>query len=222
MNVNDGNYKVESVAIFGNADVLPREDLYKQTFDVAKVLAENGYEIVNGGGPGVMEAATNGAESVDGKTLTVTLDPKYAPGFEEKYLGNRADVTVSAENYFERTFGLVAEGDFFVVMNGGTGTLSELGMIWCLARLYKGSHKGFVLYGDFWKEVVDVLMKHMRIRSDALEVFEIVNSPEEVLAAIGRYEEKMKGGNHIHPDAGSEAAFMVGHDYHHGKEHEDH
>lgn len=182
---------VNRVAIFGGAEAKPEDQVYKDTFAVAKCLAENGLTIINGGGPGVMVAATDGAESANGDTLTVTLEPKYAPGFEEKYLANRPDREIQTVNYSERLFTLVAESDFFVVMNGGTGTLSELGMVWCLARLYLGHHKGFVLYGEFWREIVDVLLRNMMIRKDALSVFEIVTTPEEVVAAIHRYEETM-------------------------------
>lgn len=209
MSLRDGKL-VKRVAIFGGAEAKPDDVVYQDAFEVARCLAEYGFTVVNGGGPGVMVAATNGAESVNGDTLTVTLEPKYAPGFEEKYLENHADKEIPTKNYSERLFTLVAESDFYVVMNGGTGTLSELGMIWCLARLYQGHHKGFVLFGDFWREIIAVLEKNMMIRPDAKTVFEIVTSPEEVVAAIGRFEERMAGKTLFEANAGEEAAFMVG------------
>ncbi len=201
--------QVKSVAIFGHAGAPKDEDLYKDTFGVAKKLAEKGYIVVNGGGPGVMEAATMGAESVSGDTLTVTLEPRYAPNFEDKYLGNRPDREIETHNYIERMFTLIAESDFFVVMNGGTGTLSEFATVWLLAWLYKGRHKGFVLYGDFWREIVEVLVKNMKIQKGSVDIFEIVTSPEEVVNAIGRYENRMRDVERNWKDDEEEAAFMV-------------
>lgn len=200
---------VKSVAIFGYAGSKQHDLLWEDTFGVAKYLAQFGYQIINGGGPGVMEAATMGAESVGGQTLTVTLEPKFAPNFEDKYLGNKPDEEIATSNYIERMFTLISEGDFFVIMNGGTGTLSEFATVWLLAWLYKGRHKGFVLYGDYWHEVVEVLVKNLKIQKGSVDIFEIVNSPEQVVEAIRRYEEKMKDVKKFWPDGDEEAAFMV-------------
>mgnify|MGYP002862748656 CR=1 FL=1 len=208
--MEDNNYKnVKAVAIFGYAGAAKEESLWGETYEVSKKLADEGFVVVNGGGPGVMEAATMGAESVQGQTITVTLEPKYAPNFEDKYLGNKPDEEIATSNYIERMFTLIAESDFFVIMNGGTGTLSEFATVWLLAWLYKGRHKGFVLYGEYWKEIVDVLVKNMRIQKGSLEVFEIVSTPEEVVGAIRRYEEKMKDVKKNWPADDEEAAFMV-------------
>jgi len=139
----------------------------------------------------------------------VTLEPRYAPNFEDKYLGNRPDREIETHNYIERMFTLIAESDFFVVMNGGTGTLSEFATVWLLAWLYKGRHKGFVLYGDFWREIVEVLVKNMKIQKGSVDIFEIVTSPEEVVNAIGRYENRMRDVERNWKDDEEEAAFMV-------------
>lgn len=210
MPTKDNHRLVHKVAIYGYAGSSHEDQEYKDAFAVSAYLAQQGYAIVNGGGPGVMEAATNGAESVNGDTLTVTLEPRYAPGFEEKYLGNQPDVEIKTSNYIERMFTLMAESDFYVICNGGTGTLSELGTAWCLARLYQGRHKGIVLYGDFWREIVDVLKKNMRIRPDAEDVITICTTPEQVYQAILEYEVKMANNQYNFPDAGEEAAFMAG------------
>ena len=60
--------KIRNVAFFGFADAKPESPLYKETYEVAKQLAKNGLTIVDGGGPGVMDAATQGAHSVNGET----------------------------------------------------------------------------------------------------------------------------------------------------------
>src|SRR5690606_25415266 len=111
---------------------------------------QNGYRVINGGGPGVMQAATQGAESVDGDTLTITFDPRNASNFEGTAKLNLADETIEAPNYIERVALLIEKADAFVVFKGGTGTISEWGLIWLLAHIYYGQHKPFVLYGEFW------------------------------------------------------------------------
>ena len=142
--------KIHNVAFFGFADAKPDSPLYKEAFEVAKVLASQGMTIVDGGGPGVMDAATKGAQAVRGETIAVTFYPQDAPGFEGRYVGNIAGTEIITQNYIERMFKLMEHGDAYVIFNGGTGTISELGTAWVMARLYFGHHKPFVLYGAFW------------------------------------------------------------------------
>src|SRR5206468_3877493 len=82
--------KIHNVAFFGFADAKPETQLYKDAFETSKLLAQKGFTVVDGGGPGVMDAATKGAQSVQGETLAVTFYPKDAPGFEGRYVGNVA------------------------------------------------------------------------------------------------------------------------------------
>lgn len=213
--MNDGKIittskvKINTVSFFGYADATPDSDLYKQAYNVAQTLAKKGLTIVNGGGPGVMDASTKGAESVGGETLAVTFYPQDAPGFEGRYVGNVVDTEVKTENYVERMFKLMEHGDTYIIFNGGTGTISEFGTAWVLARLYFGHHKPFLLYGDFWHEVIEVLLKNMKTRGNETEVFEIVTKPEQVVSAIKRFEDKMNQFDHAHCQVCSEKAFMT-------------
>ena len=203
------NQFVHKLAFFGYASTEPGEDLYQQAFEAAKYMAGLGYVIVDGGGPGVMAAATLGAEEVGGQTEVVTFYPQDAPGFEGKYMGNIADKEIVTDNYIERMYTLMAESDFYVIFNGGTGTLSEFATAWVLARLYQGHHKGFVLYGDFWQPIVQVLTDQMLIRDQATELFEIVNSKEEIQQAIVKFEQQMSATDHSHCAFCKEKAFMT-------------
>jgi uncharacterized protein (TIGR00730 family) len=186
------NRKIQNIAIFGGAGAKVDSDLYKEVYAVAKHLAQEGYTIVNGGGPGVMLAATQGAEAGEGTTLSVTFEPKDAPGFEGRYIHNETDKEIKTQNYIERMFTLMEHGDCYIIFNGGTGTISELGTAWCLARLYYGNHKPFILYGDFWYEVIEAIKKNMMMRENDNKVFKIVNSTEEVLEALQSFEEDGK------------------------------
>lgn len=69
---------IRSITFFGDSAIPEDDPIYKSVWDAAKLLAENGFSIVNGGGPGIMKAATDGAESVDGNTVAIYWQPKLA------------------------------------------------------------------------------------------------------------------------------------------------
>ena len=183
--------RVRNVAFFGYADAEPNSPLYKAAFDTAALLAKQGLTIVDGGGPGVMDAATKGAQSVGGETLSVVFYPKDAPGFEGRYVGNITDTEIVTHNYIERMHKLMEHADIFVIFNGGTGTISEFGTAWVLARLYYGHHKPFILFGDFWNEVLAVIKKTMMMRGNEFDVLRITKTPEEVLSAVWAFDEEL-------------------------------
>lgn len=187
---------IKSIAFFGDANIPEDDPVYKSAFNIAKILAEKKYTIVNGGGPGVMNASTSGAESVGGRTVSVTFDPENAPGYEGRYVKNITDKQVVTTNYIERMFGLMERGDLFIIFKGGSGTISEFGTAWVLAKLYFGHHKPFILFGDFWAELIDVLKKDMNIDNQEMSVFEIVEREEDILPAVERFEMKMDKVNH--------------------------
>lgn len=189
---------VRNIAFFGDANISKSDPVYKAAYETAKILAQNGYTVVDGGGPGVMEAATTGAKEGDGPTLSITFDPIDAPGFEGKYVGNVSDKEIITTNYVERMFKLMEYGDMFVIFKGGSGTISEFGTAWVLSKLYYGHHKPFILYGDFWAEIVDVFKKYMNIDNKEMSVFEIVNKPVDVLNAIHKFERKLSGRSGTH------------------------
>ncbi|MBI2020378.1 LOG family protein [Candidatus Daviesbacteria bacterium] len=189
---------INQVAIFGSSHITENHPLYTQAFEVAKQLAQVGYVIVDGGGPGVMRAATEGAKSVGGKVVGVTFSAEETMHFEGRDPLNKFDVEVKTENYVERTLTLMKQGQVYVVFNGGTGTISEFGMAWGLAKLYFGHHKPLILYGEFWENIMQCFKDNMIMRPEELEVYKIVNSPQRVLEAICEFEEELKRGEHKH------------------------
>lgn len=191
-----GKHYIKSVAFFGDADISEADETYKAAFDVAETLAKDGFVIVDGGGPGVMEAATSGAAKGGGKTISVTFDPVNAPGYEGKYIGNVTDTEIVTTNYIDRMFKLMEYGDIFIIFKGGSGTMSEFGTAWALAKLYFGHHKPFILFGDHWIPIIDAIKSNMNIDAKEMSVFEIARNKEEVLSAIKKFEEKISGRNH--------------------------
>lgn len=189
---------IDQIAIFGSAHIRDDSDLAKEVFEVCKKLAEIGYVIVDGGGPGVMRAATNGAHAGGGKAIGVTFQAGKGMNFEGRDLLNKFDVEIKAVNYVERTLDLMKAGQVYICFNGGTGTISEFGMAWGLAKLYFGHHKPLLLYGKFWKEIIDTFIKNMIIVPEEKLVYKIVTTPEEVLLAINEFELELGKESHKH------------------------
>ena len=189
---------IKNVTFLGYADAKEADDPFKAAYEVARLCAQKGYTIVNGGGPGVMKASTMGAKSANGKAIGVTFFPEDIPVFEGRDETNKVDHLIVVENYLERTLKLLVLGHIYVIFNGGTGTISEFGMAWGLARLYFGHHKPLVLYGDFWQEIIFAFTKGMYIRAEERNVFRIVNKPQDALDAILEFEKKLTSANHEH------------------------
>ena len=106
-------------------------------------------------------------------------------------------------------FKLLEHADCFIIFNGGTGTLSEFGTAFVLARLYYPHHKPFILYGSFWKPIVKVLTDNMKIRKEALKVFKIVESKKQVLEVIEEFEKEIAKADHSRCKICKEKAFMT-------------
>lgn len=187
--------KISNVAFFGFSSTYPGEALYEETFKVAREVAKAGYTIVNGGGPGVMRAASEGAKSIGGRTVGVTLKPKDMPLFEGFDPNNPLDEIIETGTYVERTLKLIDYGDVFLIMNGGTGTISEWGMAWGLARLHFGAHKPLILYGNFWYPIMEAVSANMQLRAEELRVYKIVTTPEDAVLAIKYFEKE-----HVKPE----------------------
>jgi len=202
---------IKRIAFFGDAQTPKTHQDYKHAYDTAKLLGELGYTIVNGGGPGIMDASTQGAESVGGTTTAVTFSPKFAASFEGRYLKNlsQVDKEITADNYIERMFGLIEESDAFIVFRGGSGTISEFGTVWVLANIYYGHHKPFLLFGSQWWEIVDVLKANMNIDAQEMKCFKIIETKEEALKALEQFEWEFSQIDHSHCKHCGENAVML-------------
>lgn len=198
----------KKIAFFGDAAVLPESSYYQTAYHAAKKLAKMGYVIVNGGGPGIMDAATRGAESVEGQTESVTFYPEHATGFEGRYLANNTDKEIKTHNYIERMFKLMERSDIFLIFQGGTGTISELGTAWVLAKLYYGHHKPFILVGSFWRAVIGAIHDNLLIDAKEMDVFRIVDGIDDIVPAMRKMEEALNKVDHSHCQHCGESAFM--------------
>lgn len=189
---------IKSITFFGSSIGDPGDPNFDAAKNTAKAIAKLGIRVVDGGGPGIMRAATQGAKDVNGKTTAVYYEPEFATNFEGQFGTNIADVEYKEENYIERTKRLLELGDAYIIYNGGTGTISEFGMAWGLARLYFGHHKPLMLYGNFWNDIIAKFKEHMKLRMQDLQVLTIVDSPDKVVDAITKYDLTLSKNRHDH------------------------
>ncbi len=189
---------IDQIAIFGSAHTPGDGLLAKEVYEVGKQLAEAGYTLVDGGGPGVMKAATDGAHAGGGKVIGITFKASKGMNYEGKDLSNKFDIEIKSRNYVERTLALLKAGQVYICFNGGTGTISEFGMAWGLAKLYFGHHKPLILYGKFWHNVIGAFIDNMIITPQEKAVYKIVESPKEVLEALNKFEDEIEKGKHKH------------------------
>lgn len=179
---------IKTVSCLGFADAGPDDPLFKEAFEVGKALAQAGFVVANGGGPGVMRATSEGAKSAGGHVVGVTFYPKDVANFEGKDKNNPIDEEIKTDNYLERTLKLLDVGQAFVIFKGGTGTISEFGMAWGLARLYFGHHKPLILYGRFWENIMAAFLANMRMRPEEFQVYRVAITPDEVIKSLELFE----------------------------------
>lgn len=201
--------EIKSVSFFGCACGSEGDPHYDGAYEVARAVAKSGRRVVNGGGPGVMLAATRGAQAEDGKAAVVYYRPELASNFEGRSTPNHAEESYEEANYILRTKKLMEISDAYIVFNGGTGTLSEFGMAWGVARLYFGHHKPLILYGNFWKHLIEDFREHMLIRPDELKVISFAETPEDVIAALDHYEKELKINRHEHTSCSNSECYML-------------
>jgi len=175
------------VAIFGSARAKPGTFVYDEVKRVAAAFAELGCDIVTGGGPGLMQAANEGAASV-GKT--------------ERSVGIRVDLPFEQEinpfvkqafehrTFFSRLHHFVIASDAFVVVPGGIGTVLESLMIWQLLQVRHVENVPLIFVGKMWAGLIDwarTSMLDARLPLAGPEDFEIprcLNSADEAIAMI--------------------------------------
>ena len=180
--------KIKRVAIFGDADAKKTEQHFIDAFNTAKLLAENGYIIVNGGGPGIMAASTLGAKAGNGKVELVLIDEKVNMGknYEGSDMENKkkADKIYRTKTIQERTEKIVDLADAHIVFKGGTGTMAELSLVWEKAKFEYGKHKPLIFFGDCWKKTIESLVENLDFDKIERKVYAFADSPEEVLKIL--------------------------------------
>ncbi|MEA5445081.1 TIGR00730 family Rossman fold protein [Gammaproteobacteria bacterium AB-CW1] len=173
-----------SVSIFGSARTPSEEPYYKLAVDISQQLSDAGFSVVTGGGPGIMEAANRGAEA--GKSPSIGLNIELP---HEQVANAHQDIELHFRHFFTRKVMFVKYASAYVVLPGGFGTLDEMAEILTLVQTGKTRRIPIVLVGQsFWAGLVDWFQSHLvgqgMISPEDMELFHVVDKPEEVLDVI--------------------------------------
>jgi len=181
------------VSIFGSARFGEDNPSYEAAEEIAFRLSESGYGVITGGGPGVMEAANRGASRGGGESVGLNIDLP----FEQK--GNPyidKDKLIEFDYFFVRKVMFVKYSQGFIVMPGGFGTLDELFEALTLIQTGKIGRFPIILYGeDYWKGLLEwvktnLLGRYETISAEDLDLFRLVNTPEEAVGHIDAFYQK--------------------------------
>jgi len=176
-----------AVSIFGSARTKPSNRWHKQAEKTASLLAKAGYAVITGAGPGIMEAGNKGATKAKGYSIGLNIDLP----FEQK--PNRyVEHLIDFHYFFCRKVMFVKYAKAFVIFPGGFGTLDEFFESITLIQTERMGEFPVILYGSkFWSGLVDWLkgsvLKEKNINAKDLNIFQIVDSPEEVINVIQQF-----------------------------------
>ena len=179
-----------AVSIFGSARTQPGDFAYVETRRLAAALAGMGCDIITGGGPGLMQAANEGAASVPGAAQSVGI--RIELPFEQDV---NAFVTEAFEHrtFFTRLHQFVLQSDAFVVAPGGIGTVLESMLVWQLLQVRHLERTPLIFVGKMWpglvawaREAMLATTPPLASRED-LEIPRCVPGADEALAIIGEH-----------------------------------
>lgn len=151
---------MSTVALFGSAR--PEEDsvLYRETVEAAALLAENGWTIATGGGPGLMEAANIGAKSICGDEAICSLGYSIYLPFEAE-TNDAVQVDTHHNDFFTRLKQFTDDCDAFIALPGGYGTLLEVMTVVQLLQVGHMEEKPLILVGPMWRKVMTYTAAHL-------------------------------------------------------------
>jgi uncharacterized protein (TIGR00730 family) len=185
------------ISIFGSARTKPDNPHYQLAQRVAGLLVEEGYGIITGGGPGIMEAANKGAKESGGISVGLNIDLPFEQGYNP-YID--IDKVFNFNYFFIRKVMFVKYAQAFVVLPGGFGTMDELFEVLTLVQTKKINTIPIVLMGvDFWEGMLkwvkeSLLEKYATISPKDLDLLPVTDSPEEAVAIINKFYENDKIG----------------------------
>jgi len=176
-----------AVAVFGSARVGENDLAYAMAQRIGRELAEAGFAVITGGGPGVMEAANRGAHEAGGLSIGCNIELPH-----EQHINPYVDVSIEFHYFFARKTMFVKYSDAFVILPGGFGTLDELFESLTLIQTGKIKHFPVVLIGHaYWDGLLawmrDVQLPAGAIAQSDLDLLRVTDDPEEAVAMITRY-----------------------------------
>jgi uncharacterized protein (TIGR00730 family) len=181
------------VSIFGSARTKPDNQYYQLAEEIAFQLTRKGYGVITGGGPGIMEAGNKGAAKGGGVSVGLNID---LPFEQESNPYVQKDKSIDFDYFFVRKLMFVKYAQGFIVLPGGFGTLDELFEALTLIQTQKIGRFPIILVGTvFWGGLIEwmkevVLNEENNINEEDLELFRLVDTPEDAVAHIDAFYSK--------------------------------
>lgn len=161
------------VTVFGSSIPRPGDEEYEIAYLLGKKLAEHNLNVCTGGFQGIMDAVSKGATENGAEAVGITL--KVYNAVPSKYLTKE----IKCNTLFERLKELIEHGDAYIVLNGGTGTLVELALVWELMNKNMLSEKPFACHGKMWKEIISLMEEQIKREKRSLGLIKCFDDIDE-------------------------------------------
>ncbi len=173
-----------AVTIFGSTRVKPEDEVYQKAERIGQLLAENGFGVITGGGPGVMEAANKGASLAGGKSIGLNIELPL-----EQTPNPYTNMNLIFHYFFVRKVMFIKYAVAYIILPGGFGTMDELFESITLIQTHKIRPFPVILVGsNYWKGLLDwikeVVLKEGKISPSDLEILQVTDEPEEIIKII--------------------------------------
>jgi uncharacterized protein (TIGR00730 family) len=173
-----------AVSFFGSARVGPDDPMYQAARETARLLAEAGYAVITGGGPGIMEAANKGAREGNALSIGCAIELPVEQG-----LNAYVDLPVNFRFFFVRKTMFVKYAQAFLIFPGGFGTMDELFESLTLIQTHKVHNFPVILFGStYWSGLLDwmrsVMLAEAKISASDLDLLMVTDSPAEACQHI--------------------------------------
>jgi hypothetical protein len=165
--------------VFGSARLAPEDREYREARRLGRLLAEGGWTVCTGGYDGAMAAVSRGAGEAGGRVIGVTM-----AGWTERRVPNMwVEEERAAEDLLARV-GILLEGDAWLAVAGGVGTLSEVALAWNLLQTGDVSPRPLVLVGERWRALVPELLRHLVIGDHDVALVRLAADAEEAVRLL--------------------------------------
>ena len=176
-----------SISIFGSSRLSPKDEYYKLAEETAYLLGKDGYEIISGGGPGIMEAANKGAKRAGASSIGLNI---FIP--TEQRANKYVTTLLEFHYFFVRKVMFVRYARAFVIFPGGYGTLDELFESINLMQTARIPKFPVILVGSrYWQGllhwVMSTVLRRKCIGESDLNLFSLVDKPKDVVRAINKF-----------------------------------
>jgi hypothetical protein len=173
-----------AVTVFGSARTRPDDPVYEAARTIGRRLAEAGYAVITGGGPGAMEAANRGCREGGGLSVGCNIELPHEQG-----MNAYVDLGVEFRYFFARKVMFVKYADGFIILPGGFGTLDELFEALTLIQTGKVRHFPVVLVGrSYWAGLIDwireSLLANGAVSESDLDLLHVTDDPDEAVAMV--------------------------------------